>query len=180
MSAPGAPIARVVRAASVSLWATLMAVGAHVAGSGEAPALVAVVPVAVTGGALAWWAAGQRIGFGTAMALLAAPQLAIHLLSGYAHGHQVMPSPAMATAHVAGLVLVAAGIAVAERLWWAWWRQVSFVLGLVRHAARPVAVPVPGRATEPVFGTAVLKHVVVRRGPPRSRVVIAPVARLCG
>lgn len=180
MSAPGAPIARVVRAVAVSLWATLMAVGAHVAGSGEIPALVAVVPVTVAGGALAWWAAGHRIGFGTAIALLAVPQLAIHLLSGYVHGHQIVPSPAMATAHVVGLVLVGAGIAVAERLWWAWWRQVSFVLGIVRHAARPVAVPVPGPATEPVFGTTVLEHVVVRRGPPRSWVVTAPVARLCG
>ena len=59
VSAPGAPIARLVRAASVSLWATLMAVGAHVAGSGEAPPVVALVPVVLAGGALAWWAAAR-------------------------------------------------------------------------------------------------------------------------
>ena len=180
VSAPGAPIARLVRAASVSLWATLMAVAAHVAGSGEPPPAVAVVPVVVAGGALAWWASARRIGFVTALGLLAAPQVAVHLLAGYVHGHQVVPGPSMAVAHVLGLVLVAAGIAVAERLWWAWWQRVSFVLRLGHARAVPARVPLPCLTTGPVSRVRLLEHVVVRRGPPASWVVIAPVARPCG
>jgi hypothetical protein len=81
---------------------------------------------------------------------------------------------------VLGLGLVAAGIALAERLWWSWWRHVTFVLRLVR----PVAVPVPDalapRGADPMRPSTLLEHIVVRRGPPFSRVVTAPVARVCG
>ncbi|MTB86909.1 hypothetical protein H9L21_08930 [Aeromicrobium senzhongii] len=180
MSAPGAPIARLVRAGAVSLWATLMAVAAHVAGSGEAPSVVALLPVVAAGAGLAWWAAGRRIGFTGALVLLALPQLGVHVVSGYVHGHAIVPStPAMLAAHAAGLVVVAAGIAVAERLWWSWWARVSFVLRPVHRSRRPVAAPVPPRAAGPVRHVDLLDHVLVRRGPPFSRVDLAPVAGTC-
>ncbi|MCL3837344.1 hypothetical protein [Aeromicrobium duanguangcaii] len=180
MSAPGAPFARLVRAAAVSLWATLMAVAAHVMGSGEAPSVVALVPVVAAGSALAWWAAARRIGFGWALVLLALPQLGVHLVSGYVHGHQVVPAtPAMLAAHLAGLVVVAVGIDAAERLWWSWWARVSFVLRPVRLSRRPVSAPVPRRGAEPVLRTDLLDHALVRRGPPFSRVDLAPVAGAC-
>jgi len=157
-----------------------MAVAAHVAGSGEAPSVVALVPVVAAGAALAWWAAARRIGFAGALVLLALPQLGVHALSGYVHGHQVLPSTsAMLAAHVTGLVVVAAGIAAAERLWWAWWARVSFVLRPVFVSRRPVAAPVPPRAAGPALQPDLLDHVLVRRGPPFSRVDLAPVAGAC-
>lgn len=180
MSASGAPFARLVRAGSVSVWATLMAVAAHVAGSGEPPSLVALVPVVAAGTALAWWAASRRIAFGSALLLLAVPQLAVHALSGYVHGHQVLPSePGMLLAHAVGVVLVAAGLFTADRLWTAWWRQVGFVLRLVERRAAPTPSLAPVGAVAPRLVSRLLDHVVVRRGPPRSWVVIAPVAGAC-
>jgi hypothetical protein len=180
VSASGAPFARLVRAGSVSVWATLMAVAAHVAGSGEPPSLVALVPVVAAGTALAWWAASRRIAFGSALLLLAVPQLAVHALSGYVHGHQVLPSePGMLLAHAVGVVLVAAGLSTADRLWTAWWRQVGFVLRLVERRAAPTPSLAPVGAVAPRLVSRLLDHVVVRRGPPRSWVVIAPVAGAC-
>src|SRR5690606_10178891 len=45
MSSPGSPLARAVRAALVSLWSCLGAALAHVAGNGEPPPAIALVPV---------------------------------------------------------------------------------------------------------------------------------------
>lgn len=180
MSASGAPFARLVRAGSVSAWATLMAVAAHVVGSGEPPSLVALVPVVAAGTALAWWAASRRIAFGPALLLLAAPQLAVHALSGYVHGHEVLPSgPGMLLAHAAGVVLVAAGLSTADRLWTAWWRQVGFTLRLIESRTVPAPSLHHLGAVAPRLVSRLLDHVVVRRGPPRSWVVIAPVAGVC-
>jgi len=163
----------------VSLWATLMAVAAHVAASGEPPSVVALVPVVAAGAGLAWWAAARRIGFGTALALLAAPQAAVHALSGYVHGHAVLPSGGMLLAHLVGLVLVAVGIATAERLWWAWSQRVAFVLSLVCVPQRLVTARPVSRSSAPV-PSPLLHHVLVRRGPPRSWFVAVPVARARG
>ncbi|MFO6453249.1 MULTISPECIES: hypothetical protein [unclassified Aeromicrobium] len=180
MVAPAAPIARIARAGAVSLWATLMAVGAHVAGSGQPPPAVVLVPVVAGGTALAWWAAARRIGFAAAVGLLATPQIVVHVLTGYVHGHELVPGWGMLLAHAAALVLVAAGVALAERLWWAWWRRVTFVLSLIRPSSAPVSVAIARRGTDPRLPSGLLEHVVVRRGPPFSRVVIVPVARVCG
>ncbi|GAA2075417.1 hypothetical protein IDH50_11815 [Aeromicrobium tamlense] len=180
MVAPAAPVARVVRAGSVSLWSTLIAVGAHVSGSGQPPPAVVLVPVVAAGAALAWWAAARRIGFAVALGLLAVPQVVVHVLTGYVHGHDVVPGVGMLVAHVLGLGVVAAGIALAERLWWSWWRHVTFVLRLVRPVTAPVPVALALRGAEPLHPSALLEHIVVRRGPPFSRVVTAPVARICG
>lgn len=181
MPAPGTPLARVVRAAMVSLWATLLALGAHVAGSGEAPPLVALVPVVLGSTALTWLATVRRIGFGSALLLLAVPQVGVHALSAYVHGHSVLPSSVeMVAAHVVGLAVMAGGIALAERLWWAWWRRVAVVL---RPRVLPVPVvraPRPAPRVELSLAHLLLHHVVVRRGPPFSRVVDVPVTRACG
>lgn len=180
MVAPVAPIARLARAGAVSLWATLMAVGAHLAASSQAPPAVVLVPVVAVGAALAWWAAGRRIGFAAALGLLAAPQVGVHVLTGYVHGHELIPSSGMLLAHVVALSVVAAGVALAERLWWAWWQRVAFVLRLDRPASLPVPLPLAPAETQPRLPASLLEHVVVRRGPPFSRVVTAPVTRACG
>lgn len=180
MSTPVAPAPRLLRAGLVTLWGMLLAVGAHVAGSGEAPPAVALVPVAAGVAALTWWATAHRIRFAGALVLLALPQLAVHALSGYVHGHQVLPtSAAMVAAHLAGVALMAAGVAGAERLWWAAWRRVAVVVGPVRSRPRPVTRPVVPSPAPPLV-TSLLDHVVVRRGPPFSRVVSVPVTRACG
>lgn len=179
MPAPGGSPARALRAAAVSLWATLLAVVAHVAGSGEAPPLVAVVPVVAASAGLTWLATARRIGFGAALALLAAPQVAIHLLSGYLHGHQVVPSGAMLATHLVGLAVMAIGVAVAEWLWWAWWSRLALVLrrrGWVRPLVRTPLLP----RSAAWSGASLLDHIVVRRGPPFSRIVAVPVSRIRG
>lgn len=164
----------------VSLWATLLAVGAHVAGSGEAPPLVALVPVVLGSSALTWLATASRIGLGTALVLLAVPQVGVHALSAYVHGHSVLPtSVSMIAAHVVGVAVMAVGIALAERLWWAWWRRVGLVL-----RTRVLPVPVaraqqPAPRVEPLLAHLLLDHVVVRRGPPFSRLVDTSVTRAC-
>lgn len=182
MPAPGAPIARLVRALGVSVLATLMALVAHVAGAGEPPPAVSVVPVVMAGGALAWSAAARRIGLATALALLAAPQLGVHLLAAYVHGHAPMPSSArMLLAHAVGVAVVGAAIATADRLWWASWQRVAAVMRLAHPDALPPSGAAPARrrvlrGLEPEL----LAHVLVRRGPPFSRFVVVPVARARG
>jgi len=181
VSTPVTAASRVLRATLVTLWGTLLAVGAHVAGSGEAPPAVALVPVAAAVATLTWWATARRIRFGAALVLLALPQLAVHALSGYVHGHDVLPtSMTMVAAHLAGVAVMAAGVAGAERLWWAAWRRVAVVLRPQRTRVRAVwrvpALPTAG----PILQTGLLDHVVVRRGPPFSRVVSVPVTRACG
>lgn len=166
MSSPGSPLARAVRAALVSLWSCLGAALAHVAGNGEPPPAIALVPVMALGAALAWCTSGRRWGFAAVFGLLALPQIGVHVLAGYVHGHQTMPSGQMALAHVVGLVVVAAAIAQVERRWWSWWDRLMCVVRPVHLARGPIAIPAPMGEGACVPRGAVLTHVLVRRGPP--------------
>jgi hypothetical protein len=95
-------------------------------------------------------------------------QLAVHVLSSYVHGHVMTPPPAMAVAHLAALVVVAAGIAKVDQLWWAWWERTTLIVHLAAWSA-PVQLAVPAPpAPRPREHGAQLAHVVVRRGPPAS------------
>ena len=166
--APGSPVVRMARAVCVGLWVVVGAVVAHATQAGGAPPLVALAPVAVATSTVVWWTGTRRLHFATAVTLLALSQAAVHLLSSYVHGHVMTPSPAMATAHLAALVVVAAGIAKVEQLWWSWWDRVTLLVRLFGRAV-PVlfAEPVPSVPRAREHG-GVLAHVVVRRGPPAA------------
>jgi hypothetical protein len=150
------------------MWVVVGAVLAHATQGGGAPPLVALLPVVATTSAVVWWAGSRRLHFVAALALLGLSQVAVHLLSSYVHGHVMTPAPAMAVAHLAALVVVAAGIAKVDQLWWAWWDRATLIVRLADWSA-PVQlagpVPVAPRARE---HGAELAHVVVRRGPPAS------------
>ncbi|MBM7516687.1 hypothetical protein [Nocardioides nitrophenolicus] len=164
--APGSSVARWGRATVVGAWVALLAALAHAVSSGTAPSLVAIVPVAVaSAGVVRWWGP-RELRFASTWALLAASQVAAHLLASYVHGHAMAPSAAMLAAHLAGLAVVAAGLARADALWWSWWRRVSLI---VRTTPRPspeslTRLWTPRPAVVPPCGT--LAHAVVRRGPP--------------
>ncbi|WP_051485663.1 hypothetical protein [Nocardioides sp. J54] len=166
MIAPTSPLARWGRALAVGCWATLGAVAAHGTAGGQAP-LLAVLPVGVATVLVTGVLAGRRLSGTVVVLLLAAPQLAVHLLAGYLHGHDAhLPPAPMLAAHLAGLALVAAGLAHGERLWWEWWAVVSLAVRVLRSAALPATAPLPVAAPARSTAAPLLDHVVVRRGPP--------------
>lgn len=167
MSGAGSSLARALRAGAVGSWAVLSATAAHVAGSGEPPPAAVLMPVIPVVAGLTWWATGRRLAFPLALALITVPQLVIHVLSGYVHGHQQAPSAPMVAFHLVSAVLVAAAISYVERLCWLTWERLRtagrrtprIVCRVARSAARVVPSFLP-------HDTA-LDHVLVRRGPPQ-------------
>lgn len=167
MIAPDSSVSRWARALLVGTWASVGAATAHRA-AGEAVPLVALVPVAAVTVVAALLLAGRRLSLPLLWLLLALPQVAVHLLAGYLHGHPMAPSAAMLAAHVAGLTVVAIAIAKAEQLWWDTWARTTLAVRVLAD----VVVPAPATSVPPAPPSPrshhLLEHVVVRRGPPHS------------
>lgn len=163
---PASQSARLVRAVSIGVWVTFGSIVAHLLGEGYLPSVVALVPVVGAATVATWWLGRRQLTLPIALGLLAVPQIAVHLLASYVHGHVMMPSALMAAAHVISIVLTGVTIAHAERLWWslweAWharWQPITFTTPLV-------GTTVPALAGVSVAKPAELRYLVSRRGPP--------------
>ncbi len=166
MISPASRIPRLARATLIGGWVTLGSTVAHTAADGTPAPLVALLPVVLVASGVAWLAAGRRLKPPTILGLLAVPQVGVHLLSGYVHGHQEMLSPAMLSAHVVSVGFTAWTIATIERVWWTYWRSVSRVLQPIRIVPTVVAPPPVLIATRHRPTQRLLRYVLIRRGPP--------------
>lgn len=167
MFSPRSPLARCVRASAIGLWVTLGACVAHLLGDGSMPPLIALVPVVAATVAVAAWSARRRLSVPVALALLAVPQIAVHLLASYIHGHLMVPSLTMITAHVVSIAVTAVSIAQVERVWWSLWEWARRALrGFAVHRVLPVGRPIVLISAGSMSLPSRLEHVVSRRGPP--------------
>ncbi len=153
--------------------AVVVATGAHVAGRGGVDLQSAAWTFLALIGP-AWWAAGRRRGWGAlAVSQLAGQQLAHLVLSttgsdaGTA-GH-LLPTDVMLYAHLLGAALSATWLLWGERR--AWTAARRWIAALLDAPGRTTAPPPPVRP-EPVTPGGrrgdVLRHALVRRGPPQD------------
>jgi hypothetical protein len=179
---PSRPVYRAARAVVFATVCVALAITGHLMAS-HAP----VPPVAVVGGLALMTAAGSALAgtersLGTIFAALLAGQFVLHALFAAAqygqqpaHGQAMAPSSsgtAMTLAHVAAAAVSAWWLRRGERATWGLARRIAAVILRPARAllARPPVraaprVPVaPAAARRP--GATVLRHVVVRRGPP--------------
>jgi len=162
---PSRPAARLRGAATGLLTATLT-LAAHGAGlpSGAALALLAVLATGVGAVGATLPRAGELPAL---LGLLAAGQLAGHLLLSAGHVHAGTPSPEVVLlAHLTAILLGATLIAASDRLCRA-------VTRAVRAAVRVVCAPVPAGparlappARHPLRSALLLASSVSHRGPP--------------
>lgn len=169
--------ARTGRAGLGAAVAVVVATCAHAAGHGSVDLRSSAWTFLALVGP-AWWAAGRRRGWGAlALSQLAGQQLA-HVVLGFTAsgsgttGHLVPPD-AMLYAHLLGAALSATWLLWGERRAWAaarrWTVRVLDVPG-------PVPAPPPRARTETATLRGrcddVLRHTVVRRGPPSALLTV--------
>ena len=161
--------ARVGRATVLGMWVVLGACAGHLASSGQIPPWIALAPVVGVTVAVAWCLAARRLRYGTVLALIALPQVVVHVLAGYVHGHPEVPSPAMLTAHLLATVVTAAVVARVERAWWLVWGWLTRgPRSIGWSAVTPVPAVAVGWIGRRVAHGPMLAHHLVRRGPPLS------------
>jgi hypothetical protein len=172
------PPSRPLRAALAATVATACGALGHMIGGGTLSAAVlalawgaAAIPAwLLTGRERSWaWIAGLQVG----------TQLLVHtaLSATTAHAaghHHAIPPEVMFCAHVVAGLLTAVALRVGERRLWAGARRLAARMARWRHRLTdppagpfpppPLLVPAPGPA--PRFSGGLLRHVVVRRGPP--------------
>lgn len=181
---PVTALFRLARASAFAVVALGLGVVAHVFAGGTVP-----VWSAAAGLALAFTPAlavtGRERGMGMILPLLAGTQGALHLLFTAAHppvphsaaGHahsQLVPGLAMLVTHCWAVGLTALWLARGEALLWGLLRRLGARLGPVL-TGEPVRTPVRAAAharpdAPGALRSALLRHVVSRRGPPRPRV----------
>lgn len=172
---------RILRGASLALACTLIAVGGHVLGGGDAPPAGALLAVAALGGAAFVVLANRQRTFGQIFAAAAASQLAFHgafSLSSGAYGHPLHESiasladPPMLTGHLLAAAAAAALVAYGERAVWAIHELGRLIrvpeLAVVRPTAPPNLRPATSRHHESTRGL-LFARTRPRRGPPCGR-----------
>jgi hypothetical protein len=158
--------ARWARSVSVGLWVTLTAIAAHQFGDGGALSPVALMPVVAVTTTVAWWASRRRLTTPVVVGLLAIPQILIHLMSGYVHGHLMVPSLPMLAAHVVSIGITAAALTHVERLWWALWQWCRRTLDIPAFDIDLIAAHPQPRKVLALVGSPLLAGAITRRGPP--------------
>ncbi|MGR6913412.1 MFS transporter [[Actinomadura] parvosata] len=170
---------RLARTAVFAVVCLGLGVVAHVLGGASvpAPAMVAALGLAF---AAAYPLSGRERSFAVILPLLAGLQVALHLLFSLSHA----ASPQALAGHLhSGLVpglgmLVAHGLAVGMTALWLARGEAALWSLLRRLAVRLLVIWLPLLSTPfstplcpsepPVLRSAVLRHVVSRRGPPRA------------
>lgn len=180
VSDPGRGALRVLRGASLALACTLIAVGGHVLGGGDAPPVGALLAVAALGGAAFVVLANRQRTFGQIFAAAAVSQLVFHgafSLSAGAYGHPIhepiasLIHPPMLTGHLLAAAAAAALVAYGERAVWAL-HELGRLFRLPELAViRPVTPPRLRQATSHTENTRelLLARTRPRRGPPCCR-----------
>jgi hypothetical protein len=174
---PAAPH-RAARALVLTCTAVAVAVGAHVAGGGavDVGGIAAAFPVLL---GLVWSLTDRERGWLPIAGAQLAGQQAVHSILEWgthpAAGSGALPADLVFYAHIAAAALLAAWLRCGERRVWAAARRaiqavaahVQFLIGLLGY--RPPADPRPSRprsTTLPAYARTLLRHAVVRRGPP--------------
>lgn len=171
---------RILRGASLALACTLIAVGGHVLGGGDAPPVGALLAVAALGGAAFVVLADRQRTYGQIFAAAAASQLAFHgafSLSAGAYGHPLhepiasLLDPSMLTGHLLAAAAAAGLVAYGERAIWAIHELGRLIrlpeLAVVRPTTPPHVRPVTSHL--PSLREQLLAHTRPRRGPPCCR-----------
>jgi hypothetical protein len=158
------------RGVATGLLTATLAIAAHGAGGGALPGgaaatLLAILAATVGAVAATLKHAGQtRVLLG----LLSAGQLAGHLMLGaVGHHHSSAPPAAvMLAAHLGAIVVGAALVAAADRLWRAVSRAVQAIVFVVLAPVAAVAAGPVRRAEQPMRSVLLLAASVSHRGPP--------------
>lgn len=168
---------RLLRTSVFAVVCLALGLGAHLFGGGTVSADVLAGGL-VAAFAVAYPLSGRERSFGAVLSLLGGLQVAMHVgfslahaaapVETPAHGHSgLVPGLGMLVAHLWATGLTALWLARGEALFWAVLRRLAVRLLAV---FRPVAAwtPfLPARTAEPpALRSAVLRHVVSRRGPP--------------
>lgn len=160
------------RAGLAAAVAVLVAAAAHAAAGGA----VDLAGAGWTFAALtapAWWLNRRERGWTVlAVAQLAAQQVAHVVLAGPGHPHGLLPMDLMLHVHLLAAALSAVGLRLGERRAWAASRAVVHTCLLLVTSPAPVSAPPAPRSADPIVApaTALLQHVVARRGPPHPAV----------
>jgi hypothetical protein len=169
---------RAARALVLTCTAVAVAVGAHVAGGGavDVGGIAAAFPVLL---GLVWSLTDRERGWlPIAGAQLAGQQVVHSILEWGSHpaaGADALPADMVFYAHIAAAALLAAWLRCGERRVWAAARRairavaahVRFLLGLLGYRAPEDPRPSRPRSTTlPAYARTLLRHAVIRRGPP--------------
>jgi hypothetical protein len=179
---PDHVLVRAARTGLLGLAAAVLAALAHGSAGGVAPSPALVLAVALLAALACWRASRRRLGALRCAAVSAAVQATLHLV--YAAGAPATPAHgalAMLTGHVVAGAAFGVWLAVGEAALWRAARRLAAVtaagvrsLGVVAAlllAAARCGAPLPRvplrapRSLTPAPGP-VLRHAVVRRGPP--------------
>ncbi|UBU13507.1 MFS transporter [Nonomuraea gerenzanensis] len=171
---------RLARTAVFAVVCLGLGVTAHVLGGGSVPvpAMVAALGLSF---AAAYPLSGRERSFAAILPLLAGLQVILHLLFSLSHaasphalaGHLhsgLVPDLGMLVAHGWAVGMTALWLARGEAALWALLRRLAVRLLVIRLpllATTPFSTSL-GTTEPPVLRSAVLRHVVSRRGPPRA------------
>lgn len=166
MHEPGRGRLRAARAGLVGTSVALVSTSSHVIAGGHGTSWLAVAPVAMAVGIVAWVLADRRLTHVQLIALLCAAQVGAHALSSYLSGHALAHDAAMTSAHVAAAAVSAMLLGQADRLLWlvtAWATPLRAGLALALMPQRPRTLVTPlDRVSRPIL----LVGSLSRRGPP--------------
>ncbi|XVQ89230.1 MFS transporter [Microbispora siamensis] len=181
---------RLARSAAFSVVCVLLAVGAHRFAGGAAPTLQVLLLGGLTVMAGATAVAGRERPPAAVIGLVLAAQVFLHELLGpvapptmavaapwaHAHGHALSVHAGMLTAHLIAALITGWWLSQGEAVLWSILRRIG--AGAIGWLALLLAqlqasAYVPGRPRlfpyapdDPPGGQGVLRHAVVRRGPP--------------
>lgn len=168
---------RLPRAVALAVCATVVGALSHVLSGGALTATGAVCALPVLT-ALAWPLTGRERGWSTILGVQLGGQQAAHLLFGLGAApvpHTALPTDAWFYGHVVAAVAVASWLRAGERRAWAAARRAAAALSahwrrLLVLFERPEALhpePAPSAVDDPAVAPfPLLRHSVVRRGPP--------------
>lgn len=186
----GAP-SRVARTGAATGVALAAAASGHLGAGGAALSASGLLAAAAALVAPAWWLTGRERGWGPLAGALFAGQLAAHALftatspagdmgmhlSPEHHGMGRLPVELMLLGHLLAAAVGAAWLRRGERRAWAAGRRAAAALHqtLSVLTGRPVRVSADGgvlcwdlREGRPTQQRVVLRHAIIRRGPPRG------------
>ncbi|GAA4935547.1 hypothetical protein GCM10023334_044140 [Nonomuraea thailandensis] len=170
---------RLARTAVFAVVCLGLGVAAHVLGGASVPvpAMAAALGLAF---AAAYPLSGRERSFAAILSLLAGLQVILHLLFSLSHaasphalaGHLhsgLVPDLGMLVAHGWAVGMSALWLARGEAALWGLLRRLAVRLLVIRLPLLTTPFSTPLCTTEPpVLRSAVLRHVVSRRGPPRA------------
>ncbi|TYB50416.1 MFS transporter [Nonomuraea sp. PA05] len=174
-----APPLRLARTTVFAVVCLGLGVAAHVLGGASVP-MPAMAAALVVAFAAAYPLSGRERSFAAILPLLTGLQVILHLLFSLSHaasphaltGHLhagLVPDLGMLVAHGWAVGMTALWLARGEAALWALLRRLAVRLLVIRlPLLTPTPFSTPLCTTEPpVLRSAVLRHVVSRRGPPR-------------